>query len=61
MDCRRCDDTLSKLKTAQWDKHLMEKERNDVVQQSARIIRWLSLKHIAIPDNNELERMYPTT
>ncbi len=59
MDCRHCDDTLSKLKTAQWDKHLMEQDRDGMLKQNARIIRWLSLKHINLPDNRELERMYP--
>jgi hypothetical protein len=59
VDCRQCDDTLQKLKNVEWDKHEIEQERDQVVKQSSRVIRYLSVKHIRIPENNELERMFP--
>ena len=59
MDCRQCDSTLQKLKNAEWDTYEVKQERDALVKQSARIVRWLTLKNITIPENRELERMFP--
>ena len=65
MSCRKCDETLTQLKTADWDRYETQTRLALALDRERRFRMWVretllsARMRTPIPEPEALERMYP--
>ena len=65
MSCRRCDETIDRLKAADWSRYEAELKYANGADYTRRLTIWMREQMTAlrirgnIPEPSDLERMYP--
>lgn len=64
VDCRQCNETMERLKTADWNRYDAEKKYADAVDFNRKFTIWVKERfterqiHIQFPEPSVLEQMY---
>lgn len=65
MSCRHCDETLTKLKTADWNRYEAQTRAVDALDHNRRLTMWIretlmqARMRTPIPLPEDLARLYP--